>query len=138
MSSRRTPPAWLRRTMSHAAIAAVLLAPPTISWAGDVWLSCTATRPVAVLDAEKFGSAVAAGGRGLPLSEAEAQDVKAMLSSTSRKCWLKPGEKVHLQNRGLIRDPVWLVFSDIDKPCGGIVVDKSDFECGPPSDLPQS
>jgi hypothetical protein len=122
--------------VTHAVIAVVLLMAPSASMAGDTWLLCTAKRHVAVLDSEKFDRALAAGEWNPTMSEADAQKAITKLSATALRCFLKPGDKVHLQSSSVVRDPIWLAFSDGDESCVGVVLGKSALECGPPSDKP--
>jgi hypothetical protein len=128
--------AGLRRFAVHFIVVTFVLATTATSWAADTWLSCTAKRHVPVLDAEKFDRAVAAGEWSSTMSEADAQKSITKLSATTVKCFLKPGNKVHLKNSSVVRDPIWLAFSDDETSCVGVVLGKSGFECGPPSDRP--
>lgn len=135
--SRSRTMAGPRRFAVHFAVFTfTLIAMMGTSWAGDTWLSCTAKRHVLVLDSEKFDRAVAAGEWDPTGSEADAQNAITKLSATALKCFLKPGDKVHLKNSSVVRDPIWLAFSDDDTSCVGVVLGKSPFECGPPSDKP--
>lgn len=70
------------------------------------------------------------------MPEAEAQKTIAKFSAATARCILKPGDKVHLKNSSVVRDPIWLAFSDDDTSCVGVVLGKSGFECGAPSDKP--
>jgi len=127
----------LRRfAVPFAVVTFVLTAATGASWAADTWLSCTAKRHVPVLDAEKFDRAVAAGEWSPSMSEGDAQKAIAKFSAATARCILKPGDKVHLKNSSVVRDPIWLAFSDDDTSCIGVVLGKSGFECGPPSDRP--
>lgn len=128
--------AELRRFAVPFALGTFVLATTTASWAGDTWLSCTAKRHVPVLDAEKFDRALAAGELDPTMSEADAQKAITKLSATTLKCFLKPGDKAHLKNSSVVRDPIWLAFGDDDTSCVGVVLGKSGLECGPPSDKP--
>lgn len=122
-------------TGMHAVIAAVLLAAPSTSWAGDTWLSCTVKRHVPILDSEKFDRALAAGEWDPTMSEADAQKAIAKLSAATVRCILNPGDKVQLLNNAVVRDPIWIAIGE-DESCVGVVLGKSALECEPPSDRP--
>ncbi len=113
-----------------------LLVSPSAGWADDTWFSCKVKQLVMVFDSDKFDDALKSGLWTPGMSEAQTQKALLQLGATARRCWLKPGEKVHLLNTAQVRAPLGLAFSDKDESCRGVVLGRSALACGAPSDKP--
>lgn len=129
-------PSRLHRPVGVFALVVALLVIPSEGWAGDTWYSCKVNQLVMVFDSDKFDDALKSGRWTPGMSEVQAQKALLQLGATARRCWLKPGEKVHLLNTDKVRPPLGLAFSDKDESCRGVVLGRSALACGAPSDKP--